>query len=178
MLLSLLHGVMTYMFEINYVKHANITQQCHNKFVSIKTGGGPLPAPYWVTGVLLYSRQKNKEHGREGKDEKKHSERRRRGDDEYGSHRGTRWERWRQTCCSVLAAFQRQRCSLWTNKNTGQLNITFPFGAWALWRCAGLKRAGEGMLCPCEMHTDLQGSPPEGEGGMDHTRVRSALVFD
>lgn len=90
MLLSLLHGVMTYMFEINYVKHANITQQCHNKFVSIKTGGGPLPAPYWVTGVLLYSRQKNKEHGREAKDEKKHSERRRRGDDEYGSHRGTR----------------------------------------------------------------------------------------
>lgn len=41
-------------------------------------GGGRLRAPYWVTGVLLYSRQNNKKGGREGKDEEKRSERRRR----------------------------------------------------------------------------------------------------
>lgn len=99
------------------------------------------------------------------------------GDGEYGSHRGTWWERWRQTCCSILAAFQRQRCSLWTNKYwSAKYNIS-------LQRMSSLdmcwtreSRAGDAVSLWDD--PDLQGSPPEGGGSLDHTRVRSVFLFD
>lgn len=130
---------------------ANISQQCHNKFVSIKTGGGHLPVPYWVTGVLLYSQQQNKKHGREGKDEEKHSQRRRKRGMVNMGVIGGHGERDGGRRAAVFWLLSKGSIAPCEQTNTGQLNITFPCGAWALWTCAGLERAEQGMLCACEM---------------------------
>lgn len=158
---------------------ANISQQCHNKFVSIKTVGGGAPSSsllgHWSSSVLTTEKQEawqGRKRWRETFTEEEEE-----GDGEYGSHRGTWWERWRQTCCSILAAFQRQRCSLWTNKYwSAKYNIS-------LRRMSSLdmcwtreSRAGDAVSLWDD--PDLQGSPPEGGGSLDHTRVRSVFLFD
>ena len=163
-MLSLLNGEITYMFD---VKHEFLWTSHKSVTINLSPLGQEEGACQLLIGSLeffcTHERKARRTAGQEGWREA------------FREEKGWWWkweghgERWRQTCCSVLAALQRRRCALWTNKNTGQLNITFPSGAWVLGRCDGLQRAEEGM------YADLLGSPPEGEGGMDHTRVRSAL---
>lgn len=49
------------MFEVNiYLKHeffANITQQCHNKLVSMKQEEGPCQLGHWSSSVLATEKQ-------------------------------------------------------------------------------------------------------------------------